>query len=57
MGIVLGPVIMIVIVTTINIYLEVYRNIEMEHFDPDESGKHGLISRVSSKAKDIFTKG
>lgn len=56
MGIVLGPVIMIVVVTTINIYLEVYRNIEMEHFEPDENSKQNLISRVSSKAKDIFTK-
>lgn len=53
MGIVLGPVIMIVIVTTIEVYLEVYRDIEMKRHVPSTNNK-GLFKRVKSHAKEIF---
>jgi len=37
-GIILGPVLMILIVTTISVYLFVYRGVEMaDHSDPEQS--------------------
>ncbi|MGV0849761.1 AI-2E family transporter [Mycolicibacterium phlei] len=38
-GIVLGPVLMIVIVTTISVYLEEYKGVPMQRPDPDEDQK------------------
>jgi predicted PurR-regulated permease PerM len=38
-GIVIGPVLMIVIVTTIDVYLAVYHGVELENLD-DQDGKH-----------------
>ncbi|MGV0793328.1 AI-2E family transporter [Mycolicibacterium sp. XJ1819] len=35
-GIVIGPVLMILIVTTISVYLEVYRGVPMERFDDED---------------------
>lgn len=56
MGIVLGPVLMIVIVTTINIYLEVYRNIDTDLYETNDEANDGLMSRVKTKTKAAFTK-
>lgn len=53
-GIVLGPVIMIVVKTTIDIYLEVYRNINMDRHEKDSKKKQGVFSRAGTKAKNIF---
>ena len=39
-GIVLGPVLMIMIVTTISVYLEVYKGVEMDAEPPPEEKKH-----------------
>ena len=39
-GIVLGPVLMIMIVTTISVYLEVYKGVEMDAEPPTEEKKH-----------------
>jgi len=47
-GIVLGPVLMIMIVTTIAVYLEVYKGVEMDDDDetvPDEKKKRKLFRR------------
>jgi predicted PurR-regulated permease PerM len=38
-GIVLGPVLMIMIVTTISVYLEVYKGVEMDSEPPPEEKK------------------
>jgi hypothetical protein len=38
-GIVIGPVLMIVIVTTISVYLAVYKGVPMEQPDDDEKPK------------------
>lgn len=37
-GIVIGPVLMIIIVTTISVYLAVYKGVPMEHPDDDDDG-------------------
>ena len=54
-GIILGPVLMIVIVTTISVYLAVYKGVEMEKAgaddNPDERKK--LFRRKRSKAKAV----
>lgn len=51
-GIVLGPVIMIVILTTIQMYLEVFKDTDSIH--PDKSDKKpGLIKRIGQ----VFNKG
>jgi hypothetical protein len=56
MGIVLGPVIMIVVVTTIEVYLEVYRDIEMDKSISFASKSKGVLNRVGSKAQTILGK-
>ena len=38
-GIVIGPVLMIVIVTTISVYLAVYKGVPLEHHDDDDTEK------------------
>jgi predicted PurR-regulated permease PerM len=43
-GIVIGPVLMIVVVTTIDVYLAVYKGVEIEEHD-DENGKPGWLTR------------
>jgi len=50
-GIVLGPVLMIMIVTTIAVYLQVYRGVEMDHDDeePAEEKKHRKLFRRKKK--------
>ena len=53
MGIVLGPVLMIVVVTTINIYLEVYRHVDTDLYDQDDE-KAGFIKRAQAKARAAF---
>ena len=53
MGIVLGPVLMIVVVTTINIYLEVYRHVDTDLYDQDDE-KVGFIKRARAKARAAF---
>ncbi len=45
-GIVLGPVIMIIIVTTISVYLEVYRGVEMETHEADKAPKRSVLRRL-----------
>ncbi len=54
LGIVIGPVIMILIVTTIRVYLEVFRNVLPE--EEDEKGPKGIIHRTYSRAKKVFRK-
>ena len=45
-GIVIGPVIMILIVTTISVYLAVYKGVEMKEEQPDEPEKeHKLFGK------------
>ncbi len=48
-GIVLGPVIMIIIVTTISVYLEVYRGVAMEHHAPAPTAKRNWLRRRAKK--------
>jgi hypothetical protein len=43
-GIVIGPVLMIVIVTTIDVYLAVYKGVEIQEHD-DQDGKPGWLTR------------
>ena len=38
-GIIIGPVLMIVIVTTISVYLAVYKGVPLEQHDEDETEK------------------
>lgn len=52
LGIIVGPVIMITIVTTISVYLEVYRNIGMATATvPAKVKKPSLINRLFSRPK------
>jgi hypothetical protein len=46
-GIILGPVLMIMIVTTIAVYLEVYRGVEMDDDEapPEEKKRRKLFRR------------
>ena len=54
-GIVIGPVLMIVIVTTISVYLAVYKGVPMDQPDDDEKPKRrrllGWFTRWRGKAK------
>jgi hypothetical protein len=43
-GIVIGPVLMIVIVTTIDVYLAVYKGVELQEPD-DQDDKPGWLTR------------
>jgi predicted PurR-regulated permease PerM len=45
-GIVLGPVLMIVIVTTISVYLAVYKGVPLEQHDDDDSDRSKKNKRV-----------
>jgi predicted PurR-regulated permease PerM len=38
-GLVIGPVLMIIIVTTVSVYLAVYKGVELETDEPDEPGR------------------
>jgi predicted PurR-regulated permease PerM len=48
-GIVLGPVIMIIIVTTISVYLEVYRGVAMESPEAAKPAKRKWLRRLAGK--------
>lgn len=51
-GIVIGPVLMIVVVTTISVYLAVYKGVPLDQFDDDEEPeKPGLLQRLLARAK------
>ena len=54
-GIILGPVLMIVIVTTISVYLAVYKGVEMEKAGADDNPdeRKRLFRRSRSKAKAV----
>ena len=56
-GIVIGPVLMIVIVTTISVYLAVYKGVPLEHHEDDDTEKSkktkrwmGWLTRKARKA-------
>jgi predicted PurR-regulated permease PerM len=49
-GIVLGPVLMIIIVTTISVYLAVYKGVEMTVHEPPEKRRSRSWRRVKSEA-------
>lgn len=46
LGVVVGPVIMIVIVTTIAVYLHVYRDIKLKEPVSESKPKRGILSRI-----------
>ena len=48
-GIVLGPVLMIIIVTTISVYLAVYKGVEMTVHEPPEKRRSRSRRRVKSE--------
>jgi hypothetical protein len=48
-GIVIGPVLMIVIVTTIDVYLAVYKGVELEEHDDDDDHKPGWLTRWKAR--------
>ena len=52
-GIVIGPVLMIVIVTTISVYLAVYKGVPMEKHDDDESSteKEAPLAEVDAQGQ------
>ncbi len=50
-GIVLGPVLMILIVTTISVYLAVYKGVEMEENSPDPAIRKRVSGRRRAKPK------
>jgi hypothetical protein len=47
-GIVIGPVLMIVIVTTIDVYLAVYKGVELQESD-DQDIKTGWVTRWKAR--------
>lgn len=49
-GIVLGPVVMIIIVTTISVYLAVYKGVEMTVHEPPEKRRRLFRRRVKAEA-------
>ncbi|HTY28999.1 MAG TPA: AI-2E family transporter [Mycobacterium sp.] len=49
-GIVLGPVLMIIIVTTISVYLAVYKGVEMTAHEPEEKRRRVFRRRIKSEA-------
>jgi predicted PurR-regulated permease PerM len=52
LGIIIGPVLMIVIVTTISVYLAVYKGVPiMETDDDDESKPPGFLTRLGAWAR------
>jgi len=51
-GIVLGPVLMIMIVTTIAVYLAVYKGVDMEqHPEEPPEQRRGLIARAARRVR------
>ena len=54
LGIVIGPVLMIVIVTTISVYLAVYKGVPLEQHDDDESSpkKKRRLRRLDASGHD-----
>jgi predicted PurR-regulated permease PerM len=48
-GIVIGPVLMILIVTTVDVYLAVYKGVELEEFD-DQPVRRTWLPRRKAKA-------
>lgn len=48
-GIVLGPVLMIIIVTTIAVYLAVYKNVEMTQHEPPEKRRRLFRRRIKAE--------
>jgi predicted PurR-regulated permease PerM len=53
LGIVIGPVVMIVIVTTISVYLWVYKGVPMDMgTEDDEPKKPGLLKRLIAQARE-----
>lgn len=51
-GLIIGPVIMIVIVTTISVYLAVYKGVPLQVSEPDEgSGKPGRLRLLLARAR------
>ena len=54
-GIVIGPVLMIVIVTTISVYLAVYKGVPLEQYDDDDTEqskkKKSVLRRLTRKAR------
>jgi hypothetical protein len=49
-GIVLGPVLMIIIVTTISVYLAVYKGVEMTTHEPPEKRGRMFRRRIKDEA-------
>ena len=49
-GIILGPVLMILIVTTISVYLAVYKGVESQHSTMPSSERKKLFGRRKAKA-------
>jgi predicted PurR-regulated permease PerM len=50
-GLVIGPVVMIVVVTTISVYLAVYKGVPLDQFEEDEKpDKPGRLRRLLSRA-------
>ena len=56
-GIVLGPVLMIIIVTTIAVYLAVYKNVEMTQHEPPEKRRRLFRRRIKAEAADAVADG
>ncbi|WP_179471867.1 AI-2E family transporter [Mycolicibacterium vinylchloridicum] len=50
-GIVLGPVLMIIIVTTISVYLAVYKGVEMTSHEPPEKRRRMFRRRLRAEAE------
>jgi predicted PurR-regulated permease PerM len=50
-GIVLGPVLMIIIVTTISVYLAVYKGVEMAAHEPPEKRRRMFRRRIKDEAE------
>jgi predicted PurR-regulated permease PerM len=50
-GIVLGPVLMIIIVTTISVYLSVYKGVEMTSHEPPEKRRQMFRRRLRAEAE------
>lgn len=51
-GIVLGPVLMIIIVTTISVYLAVYKGVEMTSHEPPEKRRRLFGRRIRTEAQE-----
>jgi predicted PurR-regulated permease PerM len=54
MGIIIGPVLMIVIVTTISVYLAVFKGVPIDEPEPEDEGKGkapGPVARLIEKAR------